>query len=42
MTDEERLKVLEEKAAELRRLAQENGLDLSSEIAVLEKKDRRA
>jgi len=38
MTDEERLKILEEKAAELRRLAQENGLDLSSEIAVLEKK----
>jgi acetyl-CoA carboxylase carboxyl transferase subunit alpha len=38
MTEEERLKVLEEKAAELRRLAQENGLDLSAELAVLEQK----
>jgi acetyl-CoA carboxylase carboxyl transferase subunit alpha len=38
MTDEERLRVLEEKAAELRRLAQENGLDLAAELAVLEQK----
>ncbi len=38
MSDEERLKVLEEKAEELRRLAQANGLDLSAEIAVLEEK----
>lgn len=38
MTEAERLKVLEEKAAELRRLAEENGLDLSAEIAVLEQK----
>lgn len=38
MTDEEHLKLLEEKAAELRRLAQENGLDLSAELTVLEQK----
>ncbi len=38
MTEDERLKVLEEKAAELRRLAQENGLDLSAELTVLEEK----
>ncbi len=38
MREEERLKLLEEKAAELRRLAQENGLDLSAELAVLEQK----
>ncbi len=38
MNEAERLKVLEEKAAELRRLAEENGLDLSAEIAVLEQK----
>lgn len=38
MTEEERLRLLEEKAAELRRLAQENGLDLSAELSVLEQK----
>lgn len=38
MTDEERLKVLEEKAAELRRLAEQDSLDLHEEITVLEKK----
>lgn len=38
MTEEKRLNALEEKAAELRRLAQENGLDLSAELMVLEQK----
>lgn len=38
MTDEERLKLLEEKAAELRRLAEQDGLDLHEELAVLERK----
>ncbi|MFN3346589.1 MAG: carboxyl transferase domain-containing protein, partial [Candidatus Bipolaricaulaceae bacterium] len=38
MREEERLKVLEEKAAELRRLAEQDGLDLHEEIAVLERK----
>lgn len=38
MAEEQRLQALEEKAAELRRLAQENGLDLSAELTALEQK----
>lgn len=38
MNERERLKILEEKAAELRKLAEENALDLSAEIAILEQK----